>query len=184
MADRVAGAEKADRAAGAEIADRAAGKAETADRTAGAEKADRAAGAEKADRATGTWAEKGAQRTDGLPRGAGKRRRRAVYRKDLPKQIYLYFLRAAEAGEIPSLHKFAVLSGMTTEELTGFRRRAEFDRAVRECEAIRKDLLIDAALGKKVDGTFAKFLLAAEFGMGEKDEGSDRELAVTLEVVR
>lgn len=111
-------------------------------------------------------------------------KKQIAYSRDLPKKLYLYFLSTAGAGEIPSLGKFAVANGMTLERLQSFRSHDEFDRAVRECSEIRRDYLIDQALCKRADASFVKFLLAAEYGMGDKEEREDRDLDVTLTVIR
>ena len=69
----------------------------------------------------------------------------------------------------PSFSKFARESGLTMERLESFRKNAEFDRIWRECKEIRKDIIIDRALCKRADASFAKFLLSEEGGGGGED---------------
>ena len=101
-----------------------------------------------------------------------------VYREDLPKRMYLYFCSFCEAGA-PSFSKFARSAGLTLSELESFRDRAEFERAYRECNEIRRDYLIDGALTRRLDPSFVKFLLDSE----EDPDGGDGSLTVRLEVV-
>ena len=97
--------------------------------------------------------------------------------------MYGFFLSYCEQGA-PSFSKFARSIGVTLEDLEKFRGHGEFDRAYRECSEIRRDYLIDNALGKKQDATMTKFILSAEFGMGEsKQDGASEPLVVTVEVV-
>ena len=63
-------------------------------------------------------------------------------------------------------------------------QKKEFRRACEECSEIRRDYLIDSALGKKQDASMTKFILSAEYGMGEERESLGTEpLTVTVEVV-
>ena len=84
----------------------------------------------------------------------------------------------------PSFSKFARSIRVTLSELESFRKHKKFDEAYRECGEIRRDYLIDCALSKRSDSSFTKFLLGAEFSMGEHQEQKcDEVLRVTLEVV-
>ena len=110
-------------------------------------------------------------------------RRKPRYSGDLPRKMYTFFVNYSDIGA-PSFEKFARCEGFTLEELQGFRRRSDFDRAWRECNEIRRDYLIDTALVKRHDSSFTKFLLAFEFGMDEPIPTEDeRSLKVTLEVI-
>lgn len=111
-------------------------------------------------------------------------RRKPRYEKDLPKRLYRFFLRCVSSGELPSLGKFARENRLTLEELKSFESRKEMARAVRECNEIRRDYLIDQALCKRADSSLVKFLLVAEYGMGEKSESGEDDLSVTLTVVK
>ena len=104
--------------------------------------------------------------------------------RELPRELYRFFLRTAGAGELPSLHKFAVSAGLTLEEIAAFRSHRQFDRAVRACSEIRRDWLIDGGLSKRLDSSLVRFLLSAEFGMGERAEEEDDRLSVTMTVVK
>ena len=102
------------------------------------------------------------------------------YTKDLPKRMYVYFAGYDEPLGLPSFGKFARSIGATLEELSSYRRVEKFDRAWRECSEIRRDYLIDMALAKRFDSSFAKHLLSLE---SESEQGDDSSLTVSLEVV-
>ena len=111
---------------------------------------------------------------------ASKKRR---YDGSLPRKMYTFFVNFSDIGA-PSFEKFARCEGLTLEELTGYRRHPDFDRAWRECNEIRRDYLIDTALTKRHDSSFSKFLLAFEFGMDAPQmTEDDKSLKVTLEVI-
>ena len=95
--------------------------------------------------------------------------------------MYTYFIGYADQGA-PSFNKFARRVGMTTEDLKRFLSHPEFERAYRECSEIRRDYLIDGALGKRLDPSTVKYLLSAEFHMDE-ERVSDEGLEVTVEVI-
>jgi hypothetical protein len=105
------------------------------------------------------------------------------YKKEYPRLMYSFFLGYEKSEGAPSFEKFAQKIGVTLERLNEFRKKPEFDRAYRECNEIRRDYLIDTALNKRADGSFVKFLLGAEFGMGKEEESTDTSLSVTLEVL-
>lgn len=110
-------------------------------------------------------------------------KRKIKYTANLPRSIYTFFLGYSDPGA-PSFEKYARSIGATLEDIERFRKHDEFERAFRECNEIRRDYLIDGALTKRFDSSLVKFLLGAEYGMGEKEkEKEDTELAVTLEVL-
>ena len=87
--------------------------------------------------------------------------------KELSEKMYGFFKNYYGDGA-PSFSKFARESGLTVERLESFRKNGEFDRIYRECKEIRKDIIIDKALTKRADASFAKFLLSdEEDGSGE-----------------
>lgn len=111
-------------------------------------------------------------------------KKKAKYTSELPRQLYTFFISQTDAAAAPSFHKFARSIGATTSDIESFRKHSEFERAYRECSEIRRDYLIDSALCRRYDPSFAKFLLAYEFGMGDKEkEKEDTELKVTIEVL-
>ena len=111
-------------------------------------------------------------------------KRKIKYSADMPRLLYTYFISYSDGTGAPSFMKFAKNIGATLEDVLSFRKHSEFERAYRECNEIRRDYLIDAALTRRYDPSFSKFLLGAEFGMGEKDkEKEDSDLNVILEVV-
>ena len=106
------------------------------------------------------------------------------YTSDMPRNMYKFFLGYSEACGAPSFSKFARSIGATVADIEGFRKHAEFERAYEECNEIRRDYLIDNALCKRFDGSLTKFLLTAEFGMGERKEDTcDNRFDFTLEVL-
>lgn len=100
--------------------------------------------------------------------------------KDLARRMYIYFASYDEPLGVPSFGKFARSIGTTLEELSSHRRNKKFDEAWRECSEIRRDYLIDMALAKRFDSSFAKHLLSLE---SESEQGDDSSLTVSLEVV-
>ena len=113
-----------------------------------------------------------------MTKGKGRK-----YTSDLPRRLYGFFLGYSEAAGAPSFSKFARSIGATSAEIEGFRKHAEFERAYRECNEIRRDYLIDNALCKRFDGSFTKFLLSAEFGVGERSDTTDNSFDFTLRVL-
>ena len=110
-------------------------------------------------------------------------KRKNKYTADMPRKLYSYFHSYSEATSAPSFTKFARSIGITLDELRSFRIHKNFERAYRECNEIRRDYLIDNALCKKFDGSFTKFLLTAELGMGESNDAEDKAFDFTLEVL-
>lgn len=111
-------------------------------------------------------------------------KRKIKYKPDYPRLLYTFFISYSDSQGAPSFSKFARSIGATLEDVEAFRKHGDFDSAYRECSEIRRDYLIDTALGRRHDPSFVKFLLAAEFGMGEKEkEKEDAGLEVTLEVL-
>lgn len=100
---------------------------------------------------------------------------RLKYSKELAREMYCFFKGYDEQGA-PSFVKFAIHIGATAEQLEGFRRHKEFERAYRECCEIKRDYLIDRALSKRFDPTFVKFLLSSE---AESDK-AENENSLTL----
>ncbi len=110
-------------------------------------------------------------------------KRKIKYSSDMPRLLYTFFITHSDTASAPSFEKFARSIGATLAEIQGFRERGEFDRAWRECSEIRRDYLIDAALTRRFDPSLVKFLLSAEFGMGDEDKESDNALELTLRVL-
>ena len=110
-------------------------------------------------------------------------KKKTKYKSEMPRLLYSFFISYSDSGA-PSFEKFARSIGVTVAELEKYRNKQEFDRAWRECNEIRRDYLIDAALTRRHDPSFVKFLLSSEYGIGEKDKDSpDTALSVTLDVL-
>ena len=101
------------------------------------------------------------------------------YRRDFPHRIYVFFSSYSDSG-LPSFQKFARSIGVTSEDVESFREHKEFERAYRECAEIRRDYLIDNALSKRFDSSFAKFLLQSE---AEGSATEDGKINFTLKVL-
>ena len=102
-------------------------------------------------------------------------KRKFKYTSELPRLLYTFFISHNDTAAAPSFSKFARSIGATLSDIERFRENREFDRAYRECSEIRKDYLIDSALTRRYDPSFVKFLLSAEFEMGEKDKEKEEE---------
>ena len=110
-------------------------------------------------------------------------KRKTKYTKEMPKLLYTSFASHTDKRSAPSFSKFARSIGATLGEISEFKEHKEFERAWKECNEIRRDYLIDMALTKQFDPSLVKFLLTAEFGMGEKEDKSEGALDVTLTVI-
>ena len=105
------------------------------------------------------------------------------YTSDLPRKMYTFFLKFDSPG-VPSFSKFARSINATLSDIERYREHGEFDRAYRECSEIRRDYLIDNGLVKRFDSSFTKFILNAEYGMGDaRVTNDDKEITVTVEVI-
>ncbi len=108
-----------------------------------------------------------------------EKKSRVKYTSDMPRRLYRFFIEYAEEG-VPSFVKFARRVGLTLADVERFRCHKEFDRAYSECEAIRRDYLIDGALTKRFDGSFTKFLLTLSDEQEAREDIND--LVFRLEV--
>ncbi len=109
--------------------------------------------------------------------------------KSLEEEMLRYFRTAgtaesAFAEDLPSFVRFAHRAGIDMQTLRSLcEKDTSFARVYRECEEILEDRIIDAALHKRFDSSFAKFLLAARFGLSEKKSETEDEtfdLTITL----
>ena len=101
--------------------------------------------------------------------------------------MMLHYFRSAgtEGGEdLPSFVKFAHRAGIDMHTLRATCDKSpSFARAYEECKEILEDRIIDGALHKRYDASFAKHLLTARFGLGEKrneaeEGGFDLEITI------
>lgn len=107
------------------------------------------------------------------------KQKRAKYLDSYPHDLYIFFRSFSEAGDVPSFLKFAESRGLTLADIERFRSDSRFEAAYRECEAIRLDRLIDGALTRRFDPSFAKFLIGYEFG---ERLSSSEDIAIKFEV--
>ena len=79
---------------------------------------------------------------------------------------------------IPSFVSFAKKIGVSVKRIEEWKESyPEFDEAYAECLERQKQLLIDGALCKKIDSTFAKYYLTALFGLGEEKEEKNTSIS-------
>lgn len=104
----------------------------------------------------------------------------------LGEKMLHYFQTAGCEGsehreDLPSFVRFAHSLGTTVGALRRFKEQdADFRAVWEECEEILADRITDGALHRRLDGSFAKFLLTARFGFAEKTEALDEPFAVEI----
>ena len=97
------------------------------------------------------------------------------YNKRYARMMTDHFGSLIKDGEtvigIPSFVSFAKKIGVGVRRIEQWKESyPEFGEAYGECLERQKQLLIDGALCKKIDSTFAKYYLTAIFGLGEEKE--------------
>ena len=104
----------------------------------------------------------------------------------LGEKMLHYFKTAGCEGseykeDLPSFVRFAHTLGTTVGALRRFKEQnADFRAVWEECEEILSDRIMDGALHRRLDGSFAKFLLTARFGFAEKLETENEPFAVEI----
>ena len=104
----------------------------------------------------------------------------------LGEKMLHYFKTAGCEGseykeDLPSFVRFAHTLGTTVGALRRFKEQnADFRAVWEECEEILCDRIIDGALHRRFDGSFAKFFLTARFGFAENAEGEDEPFGVEI----
>ena len=104
----------------------------------------------------------------------------------LGERMQHYFKTAGCEGseykeDIPSFVRFAHTLGTTVGALRRFKEQnADFRAVWEECEEILIDRITDGALHRRLDGSFAKFLLTARFGFAEKGTDADEPFGVEI----
>ena len=104
----------------------------------------------------------------------------------LGKKMLDYFRTAGnEDGEgrdaLPSFTAFAHSLGTTVGALRRFKEQNESFRAVwEECEELLCDRIIDGALHRRLDGSFAKFLLTSRYGLAERESTAEEPFTVEI----
>ena len=101
------------------------------------------------------------------------------------KMLHYFKTAGCEGSEykedIPSFVRFAHAFGTTVGALRRFKEQnADFRAVWEECEEILCDRIIDGALHRRLDGSFAKFLLTARFGLAEKAEADAEPFGVEI----
>ena len=83
--------------------------------------------------------------------------------------------------DLPSFVRFAHTLGTTVGALRTFKEQnADFRAVWEECEEILCDRITDGALHRRLDGSFAKFLLTARFGFTEKREEEGEPFGIEI----
>lgn len=104
----------------------------------------------------------------------------------LGEKMLHYFRTAGTAGSehgeaLPSFVRFAQALGTTVGALRRFKEQnAGFAEVWEECEEILCDRITEGALHRRLDGSFAKFLLTSRFGLAEKAEKEDEPFSVEI----
>lgn len=104
----------------------------------------------------------------------------------LGERMLNYFKTAGCEGseykeDIPSFVRFAHALGTTVGALRRFKEQnADFRAVWEECEEILCDRITDGALHRRLDPSFAKFLLTARFGFTEKSTADDEPFSVEI----
>ena len=104
----------------------------------------------------------------------------------LGERMLNYFKTAGCEGseykeDIPSFVRFAHSLGTTVGALRRFKEQnADFRAVWEECEEILADRITDGALHRRLDGSFAKFLLTARFGFAEKGETQEEPFGLEI----
>jgi hypothetical protein len=107
----------------------------------------------------------------------------------LAKKMLHYFETAGCEGSeykelLPSFVRFGRREGLSFKALSLLREKSEaFKEAYEECEEILKDRITDGALCRRLDSSFAKFLLSARYGYSDKEEdGGAEAFSLTVSV--
>ena len=113
-----------------------------------------------------------------------------MQKKPTLEQQMLHYFRTAGCADseykelLPSFVRFAHYHGLSMQTLRAERENnASFAEAYSECEEILIDRIIEGALHKRLDASFAKFLLSERFGIRaepEEKESEDFRLEVVL----
>lgn len=97
--------------------------------------------------------------------------------KQLGERMLRYFRSEGTAADardtLPSFVRFAAIEKIGMHQLRELREKNEdFARLAEECEEILCDRIADGALHRRLDGSFAKFLLSEKYGY---TAGKDKE---------
>ena len=105
--------------------------------------------------------------------------------QELSRRMLRYFLDdGAETGsDIPSFVRFAAIEKIGIHKLRELRETNKaFATVWEECREILCDKVADGALHRRLDGSFAKFLLSEKYGytLGEETEEEAFGVRITL----
>lgn len=105
--------------------------------------------------------------------------------RELSGRMLHYFLSdCTDTGsDIPSFVRFAAMEKIGMHKLRELRETSKYFATVwEECKEILCDRVADGALHRKLDGSFAKFLLSEKYGytIGEEAEEESFGVRITL----
>ena len=101
----------------------------------------------------------------------------------LSQEMITYFKNYDAAEGLPSFEKFADTVGLDGEDLRAMcGQDAAFARAYRRCLSILRDRLTDAALMRRYDPSFCKYVLDS-LSSAELDGGENAPLEVEVRIV-
>ncbi len=87
------------------------------------------------------------------------------YTKDMPRRLIAYYSNLAQNGQIPFLVNFCLENRIEVRTAHSWvEKYAEFKKAYEECKQIQASMIEQCALNRRVDASFAQFLLRASHG--------------------
>ena len=104
--------------------------------------------------------------------------------KELSQRMLRYFLSdTTESGStLPSFVRFAAMEKMGMQKLRELRKESKYFASVwEECREILCDRIAEGALHRRLDASFAKFLLSERYGYTtEGAEGEEESFGVRI----
>ena len=103
--------------------------------------------------------------------------------QELSRRMLRYFLDdGAETGsDIPSFVRFAAIEKIGIHKLRELRETNKaFATVWEECREILCDKVADGALHRRLDGSFAKFLLSEKYGYTMSEETEEESFGVRI----
>ena len=103
--------------------------------------------------------------------------------KQLGNRMLHYFRSESADGKdvLPSFVRFAAMEKTSMHQLRELRKKNKrFALIAEECEEILCDRIADGALHRRLDGSFAKFLLSERYGYTAAKEGEEESFGVKI----
>ena len=87
------------------------------------------------------------------------------YKKDMPRRLIEYYRSQAQSGQIPFLVNFCLENSLSIRTAHSWvEKYKEFEAAYEECKQIQASMIEQSALSRRIDASFAQFLLRASHG--------------------